>query len=178
MIAAFIPILWFFPDASTPARHDAPDPETIRWARAIILFSLKSLLAQAACAVKAGSTAPSRSWSFTRTPYRLYFRGTGEELGLVGIPDSARALYFANNARFRLPPERKLLLGRDGWWINVNIIRLRLQNIGMVSGILPVVGVLPRRYGGSALIVLMAVFGIAGCRSTTRFQKNVVEKRI
>lgn len=40
------------------------DRRPIRWARAIILFSLKSPLAQAACAVKAGSTAPSRSWSF------------------------------------------------------------------------------------------------------------------
>lgn len=66
LIAAFIPILWFF------LMHDYQrqrvmmllDPETDPRARAIILFSLKSPLAQAACAVKAGSTAPSRSWSF------------------------------------------------------------------------------------------------------------------
>ncbi|STT85077.1 Rod shape-determining protein RodA [Klebsiella pneumoniae] len=49
-------------------------------------------------------------------------------------------------------------------------------NIGMVSGILPVVGVpLPLvSYGGSALIVLMAGFGIV--MSIPYPQKNVVEK--
>ena len=38
----------------------------IRWARGIILFSLKLPLAPAVCAAKAGCTAPSRSWSFCR----------------------------------------------------------------------------------------------------------------
>lgn len=51
-------------------------------------------------------------------------------------------------------------------------------NIGMVSGILPVVGVpLPLvSYGGSALIVLMA--GVRDCNVNPHPQENVVEKRV
>lgn len=68
LVAAFIPILWFF------LMHDYQrqrvmmllDPETDPLGSAITLFSLKLPLAPAVCAAKAGCTAPSRNWSFCR----------------------------------------------------------------------------------------------------------------
>jgi rod shape determining protein RodA len=68
LVAAFIPILWFF------LMHDYQrqrvmmllDPETDPLGAGYHIIQSKSPLAPAVCAAKAGCTAPSRSWSFCR----------------------------------------------------------------------------------------------------------------
>jgi cell elongation-specific peptidoglycan biosynthesis regulator RodA len=66
LVAAFIPILWFF------LMHDYQrdrvmmllDPESDPLGAGYHIISPRLLSAPAACAAKAGCTAPSRSWNF------------------------------------------------------------------------------------------------------------------
>ena len=87
-----------------------------------------------------------------------------EELGLVGIL-VLLALYILLIMRgLWIAAQAQTTFGRvmAGGGLMLILFVYVFVNIGMVSGILPVVGVpLPLvSYGGSALIVLMAGFGI------------------
>jgi rod shape determining protein RodA len=87
----------------------------------------------------------------------------GEEFGLLGAVlllavyffVISRGLYIAINAQDTF---RRLLAGS----LTISLLVYVFVNIGMVTGILPVVGVpLPLlSYGGSSLVTLMAGFGI------------------
>lgn len=91
------------------------------------------------------------------------FSVLSEEFGLIGVIVLlsiylfviARCLYIANNAQ---EPFSKVLSGA----ITLTFFVYLFVNIGMVSGLLPVVGVpLPLvSYGGTSMITLMSGFGI------------------
>jgi rod shape determining protein RodA len=91
------------------------------------------------------------------------FSVLSEEFGLMGVAlllciylfIIARCLYIANNAQ---EPFSKILAGA----ITLTFFVYLFVNIGMVSGLLPVVGVpLPLvSYGGTSMITLMSGFGI------------------
>lgn len=91
------------------------------------------------------------------------FSVLSEEFGLIGVIGLlcvylfviARCLYIANNAQ---EPFSKILAGA----ITLTFFVYLFVNIGMVSGLLPVVGVpLPLvSYGGTSMITLMSGFGI------------------
>ncbi|VFS68385.1 Rod shape-determining protein RodA [Raoultella terrigena] len=121
-------------------------------------------MAPADCAGKAGYTAPSRSWSFCRSAHTDFiFAVLAEELGLIGVL-VLLALYILLIMRgLWIAAQAQTTFGRvmAGGLMLILFVYV-FVNIGMVSGILPVVGVpLPLvSYGGSALIVLMAGFGI------------------
>lgn len=165
LVAAFIPILWFFlmHDYQRQRVMMLPTRNQTHSAQAITLFSLKLLLAPADYAAKAGCTALSHSLNFSRTPYRLYLRGTGGRAGISGHFDSARSLHSADHARaVDSRQSANHLWSRHGWRLNADIIRLCLRKYWYGKRYsagcrvpLPLVS-----YGGSALIVLMAGFGI------------------
>ncbi len=107
------------------------------------------------------------------------FAVLAEELGLIGVL-ILLALYILLIMRgLWIAAQAQTTFGRvmAGGLMLILFVYV-FVNIGMVSGILPVVGVpLPLvSYGGSALIVLMAGFGIVMSIHTHR--KNVVEKRL
>ncbi|CAL1328988.1 peptidoglycan glycosyltransferase MrdB [Candidatus Providencia siddallii] len=91
------------------------------------------------------------------------FAVLAEELGLIGVLILLtlyillviRCLYIANNAQNTFG---RIIVGS----LTLIFFIYCFVNIGMVSGILPIVGIpLPlMSYGGSALIVLMSSFGI------------------
>jgi len=91
------------------------------------------------------------------------FSVLSEEFGLIGVIVLlciylfiiARCLFIANNAQ---EPFSKILAGA----ITLTFFVYLFVNIGMVSGLLPVVGVpLPLvSYGGTSMITLMSGFGI------------------
>jgi rod shape determining protein RodA len=91
------------------------------------------------------------------------FAVTGEEFGLIGccfiiflyLVISARGVYISLNAQSTFS---RLLAGS----LAFSFIFNALINIGMVTGILPVVGVpLPLiSYGGTSMVTMMASFGI------------------
>lgn len=164
-MAAFIPILWFFlmHDYQRQRVMMLPTRNQTHSARAIILFSLKLLLAPADYAAKAGCTVLSHSLNFSPNHTDFIFAVLAEELGLVGIL-ILLALYILLIMRgLWIAARAQTTFGRvmAGGLMLILFVYV-FVNIGMVSGILPVVGVpLPLvSYGGSALIVLMAGFGI------------------
>ena len=99
------------------------------------------------------------------------FSVLSEEFGLLGVIGLlcvylfiiARCLYIANNAQ---DPFSKILAGA----ITLTFFVYLFVNIGMVSGLLPVVGVpLPLvSYGGTSMITLMSGFGIIMAIQTHR----------
>ena len=127
LVAAFIPILWFFlmhdyqrhvarpGDRSAGRRLSYYPVENRHWLRRITRQRLAARHPVAA-GIPAG------------TPYRLYLCGPGRRARPDWRADSAGALYFAHHARaVDRRPGADHLRSRDGRWFNVDFIRLCLR---------------------------------------------------
>ena len=166
LLAAFIPILWFF------LMHD------YQRARVMMLLDTESdplgagyHIIQSKIAIGSGGLS-GKGWlhgtqsQLEFLPERhtdFIFAVLSEELGLIGVLVLLAMYLFMIMRGLVIAANAQTSFGR----VMVGGLMLILffyvfVNIGMVSGILPVVGVpLPLvSYGGSALVVLMAGFGI------------------
>lgn len=166
LIAAFIPILWFF------LMHDYQrarvmmllDPETDPLGAGYHIIQSKIAIGSGGLHGKGWLQGTQSQLEFLPERHTDFiFAVLAEELGLIGVLILltlyilliARGLYLATKAQNTFG---RVMIGGLMLILFVYVF----VNIGMVSGILPVVGVpLPLiSYGGSALIVLMAGFGI------------------
>lgn len=165
-IACFIPILWFF------LMHDYQrdrvmmllDPETDPLGAGYHIIQSKIAIGSGGLFGKGWLHGTQSQLEFLPERHTDFiFAVLAEELGLIGVVILLvlylllimRGLIIAANAQNTFG---RVMVGGLMLILFVYIF----VNIGMVSGILPVVGVpLPLvSYGGSALIVLMAGFGI------------------
>ncbi len=165
-LAAFIPILWFF------LMHDYQqarvmmllDPESDPLGAGYHIIQSKIAIGSGGMMGKGWLLGTQSQLEFLPERHTDFiFAVVSEELGLVGVLVLlalyllliVRGLFIAANAQNTFG---RVMVGGLMLILFVYIF----VNIGMVSGILPVVGVpLPLvSYGGSALIVLMAGFGI------------------
>ena len=166
LVAAFIPILWFF------LMHDYQrdrvmmllDPETDPLGAGYHIIQSKIAIGSGGLRGKGWLQGTQSQLEFLPERHTDFiFAVLAEELGLVGVL-LLLALYLLLIMRGLVVAARaQTTFGRvmAGGLMLILFVYV-FVNIGMVSGILPVVGVpLPLvSYGGSALIVLMAGFGI------------------
>ncbi|EKT59470.1 peptidoglycan glycosyltransferase MrdB [Providencia sneebia] len=165
-LAAFIPLLWFF------LMHDYQrarvmmllDPESDPLGAGYHIIQSKIAIGSGGLMGKGWLHGTQSQLEFLPERHTDFiFAVLSEELGLIGVLVLLalyllliiRGLYIAANAQNTFG---RVMVGGLILILFVYVF----VNIGMVSGILPVVGVpLPLvSYGGSALIVLMAGFGI------------------
>ena len=166
LVAAFIPILWFF------LMHDYQrdrvmmllDPETDPLGAGYHIIQSKIAIGSGGLRGKGWLQGTQSQLEFLPERHTDFiFADLAEELGLDGEL-LLLALYLLLIMRGLVVAARaQTTFGRvmAGGLMLILFVYV-FVNIGMVSGILPVVGVpLPLvSYGGSALIVLMAGFGI------------------
>lgn len=166
LMIAFIPVLWFF------FMHDYQryriimmlDPETDPLGAGYHIIQAKIAIGSGGLSGKGWLHGTQSQLDFLPESYTDFiFAVLGEELGLMGIL-MLLALYFGVIIRgMAIAARAKNTFGQiiSGDLMLMLFIYI-FVNIGMVSGILPVVGVpLPLiSYGGSALIMLMSGFGI------------------
>jgi len=166
LLAAFIPVLWFF--LMHGYQRDRVmmllDPETDPLGAGYHIIQSKIAIGSGGLSGKGWLHGTQSQLEFLPERHTDFiFAVLAEELGLVGVM-VLLALYLLVIIRgLMIAAKAQTTFGR----VMVGGLMLILfvyvfVNIGMVSGILPVVGVpLPLvSYGGSALIVLMAGFGI------------------
>ncbi|WP_210484725.1 peptidoglycan glycosyltransferase MrdB [Pantoea ananatis] len=166
LVAAFIPILWFF------LMHDYQrdrvmmllDPESDPLGAGYHIIQSKIAIGSGGLRGKGWLHGTQSQLEFLPERHTDFiFAVLAEELGLVGVL-LLLVLYLLLIMRGLIVAARaQTTFGRvmAGGLMLILFVYV-FVNIGMVSGILPVVGVpLPLvSYGGSALIVLMAGFGI------------------
>lgn len=166
LLAAFIPILWFF------LMHDYQrtrvmmllNPESDPLGAGYHIIQSKIAIGSGGLRGKGWLHGTQSQLEFLPERHTDFiFAVLAEELGLVGVL-VLLALYLLLILRGLVIAARaQTTFGRviAGGFMLILFVYV-FVNIGMVSGILPVVGVpLPLvSYGGSALIVLMAGFGI------------------
>lgn len=166
LLAAFIPVLWFF------LMHDYQrarvmmllDPETDPLGAGYHIIQSKIAIGSGGLWGKGWLHGTQSQLEFLPERHTDFiFAVLAEELGLVGVL-VLLALYLLLIMRgLYIAARAQTTFGRviAGGFMLILFVYV-FVNIGMVSGILPVVGVpLPLvSYGGSALIVLMAGFGI------------------
>ncbi|MBO0362983.1 peptidoglycan glycosyltransferase MrdB [Yersinia enterocolitica subsp. palearctica] len=166
LVAAFIPILWFF--LMHGYQRDRVmmllDPESDPLGAGYHIIQSKIAIGSGGLSGKGWLHGTQSQLEFLPERHTDFiFAVLAEELGLIGVL-VLLALYLCLIMRgLVIAAHAQTTFGR----VMVGGLMLILfvyvfVNIGMVSGILPVVGVpLPLvSYGGSALIVLMAGFGI------------------
>ncbi|MBK5072400.1 peptidoglycan glycosyltransferase MrdB [Budviciaceae bacterium CWB-B4] len=180
-VAAFIPVLWFF------LMHDYQrgrvmmllDPESDPLGAGYHIIQSKIAIGSGGLWGKGWLHGTQSQLEFLPERHTDFiFAVLAEELGLIGVL-VLLALYLCVIIRgFMLAAHAQTSFGRVliGGIVMILCVYV-FVNIGMVSGILPVVGVpLPFiSYGGSALIVLMAGMGIVMSIHTHRklLSKNV-----
>lgn len=166
LVAAFVPVLWFF------LMHDYQrdrvmmllDPETDPLGAGYHIIQSKIAIGSGGVFGKGWLQGTQSQLEFLPERHTDFiFAVLSEELGLVGIL-ILLGLYLCVIMRgLLIAAHAQTTFGRvmAGGLMLILFVYV-FVNIGMVSGILPVVGVpLPLvSYGGSALIVLMAGFGI------------------
>lgn len=166
LVAAFVPILWFF------LMHDYQrervmmllDPETDPLGAGYHIIQSKIAIGSGGLSGKGWLQGTQSQLEFLPERHTDFiFAVLGEELGLIGAL-VLLGLYLCLIMRgLVIAAKAQTTFGRvmAGGLMLILFVYV-FVNIGMVSGILPVVGVpLPLvSYGGSALIVLMAGFGI------------------
>lgn len=166
LVAAFIPLLWFF------LMHDYQrdrvmmllDPESDPLGAGYHIIQSKIAIGSGGLRGKGWLHGTQSQLEFLPERHTDFiFAVLAEELGLIGVL-ILLALYLLLIIRgLTIAASAQTTFGRvmAGGLMLILFVYV-FVNIGMVSGILPVVGVpLPlMSYGGSALIVLMAGFGI------------------
>ncbi|MBA0218069.1 peptidoglycan glycosyltransferase MrdB [Pectobacterium brasiliense] len=166
LLAAFIPILWFF------LMHDYQrarvmmllDPESDPLGAGYHIIQSKIAIGSGGLSGKGWLHGTQSQLEFLPERHTDFiFAVLSEELGLIGVLILLVMYLFMIMRGLVIAANAQTSFGR----VMVGGLMLILffyvfVNIGMVSGILPVVGVpLPLvSYGGSALVVLMAGFGI------------------
>ncbi|EHD22521.1 MULTISPECIES: peptidoglycan glycosyltransferase MrdB [Brenneria] len=166
LLVAFIPILWFF------LMHDYQqarvmmllDPESDPLGAGYHIIQSKIAIGSGGLSGKGWLHGTQSQLEFLPERHTDFiFAVLAEELGLIGVLVLLAMYLFLIMRGLVIAANAQTSFGR----VMVGGLMLILfvyvfVNIGMVSGILPVVGVpLPLvSYGGSALIVLMAGFGI------------------
>ncbi|AFR02607.1 peptidoglycan glycosyltransferase MrdB [Pectobacterium brasiliense] len=166
LLAAFIPILWFF------LMHDYQrarvmmllDPESDPLGAGYHIIQSKIAIGSGGLSGKGWLHGTQSQLEFLPERHTDFiFAVLSEELGLIGVLVLLAMYLFMIMRGLVIAANAQTSFGR----VMVGGLMLILffyvfVNIGMVSGILPVVGVpLPLvSYGGSALVVLMAGFGI------------------
>ncbi len=145
LVAAFIPILWFF------LMHDYQrqrvmmllDPETDPLGAGYHIIQSKIAIGSGGLRGKGWLHGTQSQLEFTAgTPHRLYLRRAGRRAGADWCADPAGALYSADHAGAvdRRPGANHLGRVMAGGLMLILFVYV-FVNIGMVSGILPVVGV-------------------------------------
>jgi rod shape determining protein RodA len=166
LVAAFIPILWFF------LMHDYQrerimmllDPESDPLGAGYHIIQSKIAIGSGGLLGKGWLQGTQSQLEFLPERHTDFiFAVLAEELGLVGVL-ILLALYLSLIIRgLIIAANAQTTFGRvmSGGLMLILFVYV-FVNIGMVSGIVPVVGVpLPLiSYGGSALIVLMTGFGM------------------
>ncbi|SFN68616.1 cell elongation-specific peptidoglycan biosynthesis regulator RodA [Izhakiella capsodis] len=181
LLAAFIPILWFF------LMHDYQrervmmllNPESDPLGAGYHIIQSKIAIGSGGLRGKGWLHGTQSQLEFLPERHTDFiFAVLAEELGLVGVL-VLLGLYLMLIIRgLMIAARAQTTFGRvmAGGLMMIFFVYV-FVNIGMVSGVLPVVGVpLPLvSYGGSALIVLMAGFGIVMSIHTHRklLSKNV-----
>ncbi|KHN52615.1 peptidoglycan glycosyltransferase MrdB [Pectobacterium fontis] len=166
LLAAFIPILWFF------LMHDYQrarvmmllDPESDPLGAGYHIIQSKIAIGSGGLSGKGWLHGTQSQLEFLPERHTDFiFAVLSEELGLIGVLILLAMYLFMIMRGLVIAANAQTSFGR----VMIGGLMLILffyvfVNIGMVSGILPVVGVpLPLvSYGGSALVVLMAGFGI------------------
>ncbi len=166
LVAAFIPILWFF------LMHDYQrqrvmmllDPETDPLGAGYHIIQSKIAIGSGGLRGKGWLHGTQSQLEFLPERHTDFiFAVLAEELGLVGVLVLLTLYLLLILRGLWIAARAQTTFGRvmAGGLMLILFVYV-FVNIGMVSGILPVVGVpLPLiSYGGSALIVLMAGFGI------------------
>ncbi|UDG79957.1 peptidoglycan glycosyltransferase MrdB [Candidatus Steffania adelgidicola] len=166
LVAAFIPILWFF------LMHDYQrnrimmllNPESDPLGAGYHIIQSKIAIGSGGLSGKGWLHGTQSQLEFLPERHTDFiFAVLGEELGFIGVL-VLLALYLGIIIRglvIAVRAQNTFCRVMAGGLMLILFVYL-FVNIGMVSGILPVVGVpLPLvSYGGSALIVIMAGFGI------------------
>lgn len=173
-VAAFIPILWFFLMHGYQRQRVMMllDPESDPLGAGYHIIQSKIAIGSGGLSGKGWLHGTQSQLEFLPERHTDFiFAVLAEELGLIGVLVLLglylllimRGLWIAANAQTTFG---RVMTGGLMLILFVYVF----VNIGMVSGILPVVGVpLPLvSYGGSALIVLMAGFGIVMSLHTHR----------
>lgn len=166
LVAAFIPILWFF------LMHDYQrdrvmmllDPESDPLGAGYHIIQSKIAIGSGGLRGKGWLHGTQSQLEFLPERHTDFiFAVLAEELGLVGVLILLILYVLLIMRGLTMAARAQTTFGRvmAGGLMLIFFVYV-FVNIGMVSGILPVVGVpLPLvSYGGSALIVLMAGFGI------------------
>ncbi|NRN28887.1 peptidoglycan glycosyltransferase MrdB [Photorhabdus heterorhabditis] len=166
LLACFIPILWFF--LMHGYQRDRVmmllDPETDPLGKGYHIIQSKIAIGSGGLSGKGWLLGTQSQLEFLPERHTDFiFAVLSEELGLIGVLLLLTLYLLLIMRGLAIATRAQNTFGR----VMVGGLMLILfvyifVNIGMVSGILPVVGVpLPFvSYGGSALIVLMAGFGI------------------
>ncbi|WP_158783720.1 peptidoglycan glycosyltransferase MrdB [Pantoea sp. BAV 3049] len=166
MVAAFVPVLWFF------LMHDYQrdrvmmllDPESDPLGAGYHIIQSKIAIGSGGLRGKGWLHGTQSQLEFLPERHTDFiFAVLAEELGLVGVLILLVLYVLVIMRGLVMAARAQTTFGRvmAGGLMLIFFVYV-FVNIGMVSGILPVVGVpLPLvSYGGSALIVLMAGFGI------------------
>lgn len=166
LLAAFIPVLWFF------LMHDYQrarvmmllDPESDPLGAGYHIIQSKIAIGSGGLSGKGWLQGTQSQLEFLPERHTDFiFAVLAEELGLIGVLILIAMYLFVIMRGLVIAANAQTSFGRVmvGGLILILFVYV-FVNIGMVSGILPVVGVpLPLiSYGGSALVVLMAGFGI------------------
>lgn len=166
LVAAFIPVLWFF------LMHDYQrdrvmmllDPESDPLGAGYHIIQSKIAIGSGGLRGKGWLHGTQSQLEFLPERHTDFiFAVLAEELGLVGVLILLILYVLLIMRGLTMAARAQTTFGRvmAGGLMLIFFVYV-FVNIGMVSGILPVVGVpLPLvSYGGSALIVLMAGFGI------------------
>lgn len=166
LVAAFIPVLWFF------LMHDYQrdrvmmllDPESDPLGAGYHIIQSKIAIGSGGLRGKGWLHGTQSQLEFLPERHTDFiFAVLAEELGLVGVLVLLLLYVLVIMRGLLMAARAQTTFGRvmAGGLMLIFFVYV-FVNIGMVSGILPVVGVpLPLvSYGGSALIVLMAGFGI------------------
>ena len=166
MVTAFVPVLWFF------LMHDYQrdrvmmllDPESDPLGAGYHIIQSKIAIGSGGLRGKGWLHGTQSQLEFLPERHTDFiFAVLAEELGLVGVLVLLVLYILVIMRGLMMAARAQTTFGRvmAGGLMLIFFVYV-FVNIGMVSGILPVVGVpLPLvSYGGSALIVLMAGFGI------------------
>lgn len=166
LLAAFIPILWFFlmHDYQRGRVRMLLDPESDPLGAGYHIIQSKIAIGSGGLSGKGWLQGTQSQLEFLPERHTDFiFAVLAEELGLIGVI-VLLILYMLIIIRgLMIAAQAQTTFGRvmAGGLMLILFVYV-FVNIGMVSGILPVVGVpLPLvSYGGSALVVLMAGFGM------------------
>jgi rod shape determining protein RodA len=170
----FAPIMWFFLMKEYQKQRVITflDPESDPWGTGYHIIQSKIAIGSGGVDGKGWLQGTQSQLEFLPERHTDFiFSVYSEEFGLVGVLGLLvmylciilRGLYIANKAQDNFS---KLLAGS----ITLTFFVYVFVNMGMVSGLLPVVGVpLPLiSYGGTSMVTLMAGFGILMAISTQK----------